>query len=84
MSSVLFTVFVFAVAGAWLLMVFRRLVALRDQVKLAWEKLAADQSNEAVKTVYNKHVKMYNDALDGFPASIVAMFAGLKPAKHFQ
>ena len=81
--NVLFTLAVFAVAAAWALMVYRRLVSLRHQVKLAWTKLDADQSNEAIRTVYNKHVGIYNDALEGFPASIVAMAAGLKPARHF-
>ena len=81
--NVLFTLVVLAVAGAWGLTVYRRLVALRDQVKLAWKKLEADQSNDAIKTVYNKHVTKYNETLEGFPANIVAMLAGLKPAKHF-
>jgi hypothetical protein len=81
--NVLFTLVVFAVIAAWALMVYRRLVSLRNQVKLAWQRLEADQSNEAIKTVYNKHVVMYNDALDGFPANIVAMVAGLKPARRF-
>ena len=56
---------------------------LREQVKLAWSRLEADQSNEAVKSVYNKHVAMYNDALDGFPANLVGPAAGFKSAKHF-
>jgi hypothetical protein len=64
-------------------MVYRRLVWLRNQVKLAWTRLDADQSNEAIKTVYNKHVVMYNDALESFPANIVAIVAGLKPARRF-
>jgi hypothetical protein len=81
--NVLFTLAVIAVAGAWFLTVYRRLAALREQVKLAWNKLEAEQANDAIKTVYNKHVKIYNDALNEFPANIVAMFAGLKPAKHF-
>ena len=81
--NVLFTLVVFAVAAAWALMVYRRLVRLRNQVKLAWVRLEADQSNEAIKTVYNKHVAMYNDALAGFPANIVAMLASLKPARRF-
>ena len=44
----------------------RRLARLREQVKLAWKRLEADQSNEAVKSVYNKHVAMYNEALEAF------------------
>ncbi|HUQ87227.1 MAG TPA: hypothetical protein VM096_06690 [Vicinamibacterales bacterium] len=81
--NVLFTLAVFAVAAAWALMVYRRLVGLRHQVKLAWTRLEPDQSNEAIRTVYNKHVVIYNDALEGFPANIVAMVAGLKPARRF-
>ena len=82
--SVLFTLAVLAVAGAWALMVYRRLFGLRAQVKLAWKRLEADQSNEAVRTVYNKHVKMYNDALESFPAYLIAPMAGLKPANFFE
>ena len=81
--QVLFTIAVIAIAGAWLLTVYRRLVTLREQVKLAWTKLEADQANDAIKSVYNKHVTAYNDALDGFPANVVAIAAGLKPARHF-
>ncbi|MBY0492686.1 MAG: hypothetical protein K2Y23_00605 [Cyanobacteria bacterium] len=81
--NVLFTVGVLLVAAAWLLTVYRRLVGLRDQVKLAWKKLEADQANDAITAVYNKHVKLYNDALEEFPANVVAMLAGLKPARHF-
>jgi len=82
--SVIFTLVVLAVAGAWALMVYRRLLALRAQVTLAWKRLEADQSNEAVKNVYNKHVKMYNDALESFPAYLIAPMAGLKPANVFE
>ncbi len=81
--SVLFTLAVFAVAGAWVLMVVRRLTALREQVKLAWKLLEPDQSNEAVRTVYNNHVALYNDALTVFPAYLVGPAAGFKPAKPF-
>lgn len=81
--NVLFTVVVFAVVGMWALMVQRRLAGLRAQVKLAWKRLETDQSNEAVKSVYNKHVTIYNDALNAFPASLVGSAAGFKSAKHF-
>ena len=81
--NVLFTVGVLAALAAWALMVYRRLAALRNQVKLAWKRLEADQANEAVKTVYNKHVTIYNDALGAFPAYLVAPLAGLKPARRF-
>jgi hypothetical protein len=81
--NVVFTLVVLAVAAAWMLAVYRRLLSLRALVTGAWQRLEADQSNEAIKTVYNKHVAMYNDALAGFPANVVAMLAGLKPARRF-
>jgi hypothetical protein len=81
--SVIFTLVVLAAAGAWALTVYRRLHALRAQVKLAWKRLESNQSNEAVKTVYNKHVALYNSALESFPAYLIAPLAGLKPARPF-
>ena len=81
--SVLFTLAVIAIVGAWALAVYRRVAALREQVTLAWKRLEPDQSNEAVKNVYNKHVRMYNDALESFPAYLIAPMTGLKPARPF-
>ena len=81
--NVLFTVAVIAAVAAWALIVYRRLAALRTQVALAWKRLEADQANEAIKTVYNKHVTSYNNALEAFPAYLVAPLAGLKPARRF-
>jgi hypothetical protein len=49
--NVLFTVAVLAAVAAWALTVYRRLAALRHQVKLAWKRLEVDQTNEAIKTV---------------------------------
>ena len=68
----------------WALAVYRRLARLREQVKLAWKRLEADQSNEAIKSVYNKHVTIYNDALRSFPAYLIAPLAGLKHANPFK
>ena len=82
--NVLVTLVVLAVVAAWSLVVYRRLLALREQVRLAWKRLEADQANEAVKTVYNKHVALYNGALESFPAYLVAPLAGLKPANPFK
>lgn len=82
--QVLLTIVLIAAAAAWAAAVYRRLVYLRAQVTLAWKKLEADQSNEAVKTVYNKHVTLYNDALESFPAYLIAPLSGLKPANHFK
>jgi hypothetical protein len=76
-------VVVLGAVAMWALAVYRRLVGLREQVKLAWERLEAEQANEAIKTVYNKHVTLYNAALDAFPAYLIAPLAGLKPARHF-
>ncbi len=81
--NVLLTVVLLVAAGAWMLMVYRRLAGLRSQVTSAWKRLQADQSNEAVKTVYNKHVALYNDALGAFPANLIAPAAGFKPANFF-
>jgi len=53
-------------------------------VKLAWKRLEADPSNDAVKTVYNKHVALYNSALESFPAYLLAPLAGLKTANLFK
>jgi hypothetical protein len=81
--NVLVTVVLLAAAGMWGLAVFRRLADQREQVKLAWARLEADQSNDAIKNVYNKHVASYNAALESFPAYLIAPLAGLKPARHF-
>ena len=64
-------------------LVVRRLGILRDQVTLAWKRLAADQSNDAVKSVYNKHVTLYNDALDAFPANLIGPAGRLQTRKAF-
>ena len=81
--NVIFTVLIIAVAAAYALTVYRRLAILRNQVKLAWQKLEADLSNEAIKNVYNKHVDLYNNALEEFPASIIAPLSGLKAARRY-
>jgi hypothetical protein len=81
--NVIFTVVVFAGVAVWGFAVYNRLLRLRDRVKDAWRHLETDHTNDSAKTVYNRSVKAYNDALEGFPASLVAMAAGLKPARHF-
>jgi len=81
--NVIFTLFVMAAAAAWGFVVYSRLLRLRERVKDAWRHLEADQTNESVKAVYNRSVDSYNTALDGFPANVVAMLAGLKPARRF-
>ena len=81
--NVFFTIVVLGVAALWIMTVLRRLARLRDEIKMVWQRLQADQSNEAVKVVYNKHVVKYNDALDSFPAYLVGPLFGFKPARRF-
>ena len=82
--NVLVTVIALAVLGMWWFAVYNRLVRLRERVKLAWRHLEGDQTNESAKTVYNRSVEAYNEALAAFPANVVAMASGFKPAHHFQ
>jgi hypothetical protein len=81
--SVLFTIGVIAVVAAWGMAVARRLSAMRNEVRLAWKRLETDQSNEAIKNVYNRHVAKYNGALETFPANIIAPLAGFKAARRY-
>jgi hypothetical protein len=81
--QVALTVGLIGVLAGWAFTVIRRLGLMREEVKLAWQRLEADRDNEAVKNVYNKHVSAYNSALEGFPANIIAPLAGMKPARHF-
>jgi hypothetical protein len=82
--NVVFTIGVLAAVLVWAFAVYNRLLRLRERVNKAWQLLEPDQSNESAKTVYNRHVSEYNAALEAFPASLVAMVAGLKPARSFQ
>jgi hypothetical protein len=82
--NVVVTIVVFAAIAVWAFAVYNRLLRLRDRVKEAWRHLEADQANESAKTVYNRCVQAYNTALDGFPANMIAMAAGFKPARSFQ
>ena len=81
--QVLLTVILIAALAAWMLAVQRKLDRMRREVKVAWKLLAPDQSNEVIKSVYNKHVAAYNAALERFPANIVGPIAGFKPARPF-
>ncbi len=82
--NVLFTIAIVLALGAWVSAVVARLSQLRRQVTQAWERLEVDTSNVAVRTVYNKHVALYNAALEGFPANIVGPAAGFKAARRFE
>ena len=81
--SVLFTAGVIVIVFLWALAVLRRLSRMRIEVSLAWKKLEIDQSNEAIRTVYNNRVLAYNAALDSFPAYLIAPLSGFKPARRF-
>ena len=82
--NVVLTIILFTAVAVWAFAIYNRLLRLRERVKEAWRHLEADQGNEAAKAVYNRSVQAYNSALDGFPASLVALAAGLKPARLFQ
>ena len=81
--QVLLTIIVIAAAASWWLAVQRRLDRMRSEVKAAWKLLESNQSNDAAKAVYNRHVAAYNTALDSFPAYLIAPLAGFKPARPF-
>ena len=81
--QVLLTIVVIAAIAAWLIAVQQRLERMRGEVKAAWKLLEPNQSNEAVKAVYNKRVAAYNAALEAFPANILALVTGAKPARPF-
>ena len=81
--QVLLTVGLFAGIAIWIFIALRKLAVMRTQIKLTWKKLEADQSNEAIKSVYNKHVAAYNTALENFPANVIGSMAGFKPARLF-
>ena len=82
--NVVFTIAVLAAVLVWALAVYNRLIRLRERVNKAWRHLEPDQSNDVARTVYNRSVSEYNAALEGFPANVVAMVTGLKPARAFQ
>jgi hypothetical protein len=81
--QVLLTIILIAAAAAWVLAIQQRLDRMRREVKAAWKLLEPNQTNEAAKAVYNRHVAAYNSALEVFPANIVAPLTGFKPAKPF-
>jgi hypothetical protein len=82
--NVLFTLAVVVALAAWASAVYARLARLRSQVKQTWQRLESDTSSAAIRNVYNKHVDLYNSALEGFPANIVGPAAGFKRARRFE
>jgi hypothetical protein len=81
--QVLLTIVLIAAAAAWWVAVQRRLDRMRNEIKAAWKILESEQTNQAIKTVYNKHVSAYNAALESFPANIIGPLSGFKPARPF-
>jgi hypothetical protein len=81
--QVLLTIGLIAVVAIWIATAMRRLAVMRTEIKLVWKKLEVDQSNEAIKSVYNNHVAKYNAALESFPSNVFAPLAGFKPARPF-
>jgi len=81
--NVIVTIVLIVAIAMWTIALYSRLVRLRSQVAQAWKRLESDQSNEAIRTVYNKHVDAYNSALDKFSGSLIGGAAGFKPAKRF-
>jgi hypothetical protein len=81
--NVLFTIVVLGAAAMWGLAVYTRLVRLRTAVKEEFKRLQASAEAEADGKRYNAIAKQYNDALEVFPANIVASIAGFRPAQMF-
>ena len=81
--NVLVTIVLIVAIAMWTVAIYSRLARLRSQVTQAWKRLEGDQSNEAIRTVYNTHVSMYNDALASFPGNVIGTAAGFKPARRF-
>ncbi|MDO8679701.1 MAG: LemA family protein [Acidobacteriota bacterium] len=88
--SVLFTLVVLAVAGLWGVAVYTRLISLRGRVTGAWKLLDAQlkaggepPTTDAARRVYNDAVINYNEALQAFPANIIAGLSGFQAAKPF-
>lgn len=81
--NVLVTVVLIAVVGVWWFAVYNRLLRLRGGVRDAWHALEPNQADDALRAAYNVQVKTYNDALAAFPATVVALISGFKPARHF-
>jgi hypothetical protein len=85
--NVLVTLAVLAVLAMWGLAVYNRLVRLRSQIKTAWKQLDAGRKEgdaAGARQTYNDVVVKYNDALQTFPANIVAGLVGFHAANKFE
>jgi hypothetical protein len=81
--NVILTIVLIVAVAMWTIAIYSRLVRLRNQVTQAWKRLEADQSNDAIRTVYNKQVDAYNNALANVFGGLIGIAAGFKPAKRF-
>ena len=81
--QVLVTIVLIVGIAMWVIAVYSRLVRLRNNVTQAWKRLEADQTNAAIRTVYNNQVDAYNKALEGFSGGLIGGAAGFKPARPF-
>jgi hypothetical protein len=81
--NVIVTIVLILAIAMWTIAVYSRLARLRSQVTTAWKRLEGEQTNEAIRTVYNKHVALYNNALATFPGNLIGAAAGFKPARRF-
>ena len=81
--NVIVTIVGVVVLAGWAFVVYNRLLRLRDQVKDAWRRLESQQDDVTLRDGYNARVNVYNNALAVFPANLVDVLAGFKPAKHF-
>ena len=88
--SVLFTLVVLGVAALWGIAVYTRLISLRGRVAGAWKLLDTQlksggerSTTDPARRVYNEAVSKYNEALQAFPANIIAGLSGFHAAKTY-
>jgi hypothetical protein len=81
--NVIVTIVLIVAVSVFAFAVYGRLMRLRGQVTRAWKRLEADQSSDAIRTVYNKQVDAYNNALASFPGNLIGAAAGFKPARRY-
>lgn len=88
--SVLVTLVVLGAAAMWGIAVYTRLINLRGRVTGAWKLLDAQLKGggepataDAARRVYNDAVIKYNEALQAFPANIIAGLSGFHAAKTY-
>ena len=82
--NVVITVVLLAVVGVLWFAVYNRLIKLRKRVKDSWKALETRQDDQTLRDSYNAHVKTYNEVLETFPANMVALVSGFKPARIYE